>query len=209
MTIVVSKWSGASAVVCSLFIIPWYGFTAWISFSDIIVGHEDLHLTIDGIPYLHSTCYTESDMRRLILYLPNRMNNSLVRFLLRMEKVPYKMSLLCGYLCELPFVVCQIDVPSSYVSREMPQLRRQAWATAQAFFLVIFAIARTWDMILQIRKLQQTRQDHEDIAALRKREREALIASLEEPESWDSSDDYGIETQNPTGESSQKPHLRM
>jgi hypothetical protein len=165
-TIMVSRWGeahGNKPIILVLLVLPCYVFAAWLSFSDLIVDHEEFPFTMRGIQYLHSTCHTGAGMRRLLLNCPNHYYRALIRFLLRMEKIPYKISLLFGYLCAIPFAIAQMDVPGFYLDTRMSRFDRRQWAVLQAVFLLMFILAHGYEMVRQIRELRQAVQRHEKI----------------------------------------------
>jgi hypothetical protein len=201
ITILVSRWGDASGnkpILLVLLVIPYYGSVSWLSFADIIVGHEGLPLTMNGYPYLHSTCYTGPHIRRLILASPD--GDSLIRFLLRMEKLPNKYYLLLGYVCAIPFVLAQIEVPGCnlYLSARLSRQERQIWALVQVIFHLIFILAHGYDAVLQNRKLRQGNQARAREEVMERLEDELLKKQVD----LISLPDQATEEQNLLGESS-------
>jgi hypothetical protein len=201
ITILVSRWGDASVnkpILLVLLVVPYYGLVSWLSFADIIVGHEDLPLTMNGSPYLHSTCYTGPHIRRLILASPN--GDTLIRFLLRMEKLPHKLYLLLGYLCAIPVVLAQLGVPglNLYLSTHLSLQERQVWALMQIMFHLLFVLGHGYDMVLQNRKLRQGNQAHAREEVMERLENESLEEHVDLPSLLNQE----TKEQNPLGESS-------
>jgi hypothetical protein len=201
VTILMSRWGSASGIKPILLLLlafTYYGPVIWLSFADIIVGHEELPLTMSGYPYLHSTCYTGPHIRRLILASAD--GDTWIRFLLRMEKLPNKYYLLLGYICAIPFVLAQIEVPGCnlYLSARLSYQERQIWALVQVVFHLIFILTHGYDVVLQNRKLRQGNQARAHEEAMERLEDESAKEQID----LASLPDHGTEEQNPLGESS-------
>jgi hypothetical protein len=153
---------------------------------------------MNGYPYLHSTCYTGPHIRRLILASAD--GDTWIRFLLRMEKLPNKYYLLLGYICAIPFVLAQIEVPGCnlYLSARLSYQERQIWALVQVVFHLIFILTHGYDVVLQNRKLRQGNQARAHEEAMERLEDESAKEQID----LASLPDHGTEEQNPLGESS-------
>jgi len=152
---------GNKILLICILVLPFYGFATWLSFSAIVIGHEALQSTVDRYPYPHSTCFTGPLMRRHILASPSRYNHALERFLLRMEKFPYSLYLLLGYILAIPVTIAQVNLPSMYLKPDSRWLPRQSWVGVQVGFHGIFILSHCYDMLLQARKLSNALQSRE------------------------------------------------
>jgi hypothetical protein len=124
-----------------------YTLHAWLVWSILILSFEVQPQTLRKTIYMHGSCNTESYMRRLILAHANRNFNVLIRFLLRVEQLPYELVLLVGNVVAVLVAFTPLFLPVFVWYEDATLLMRIAIVWAPCFHLVLMAVLLflTWN----------------------------------------------------------------
>jgi hypothetical protein len=124
-----------------------YAFHAWLVWSILILSFEAQPQTLRKIRYKHGSCNTGSYMRRLVLTHSKRNFRVLIRFLLRVERLPYELFLLLGILIAVPVALTPLYLPVFAWYEDATLLVQIATVWTPFFYLALMAILLifTWN----------------------------------------------------------------